>query len=136
MATTNAKSAKELVIEWCAGWPTIAADQFGRYFTDDARWINIPMPDQITVGPAAIAKMMAGFMRAFERVDIEVHHAAETDSGVVLVERTETFVFPGGTTFDLPVAAAFETRDGRIAEWRDYFDMKQFTSQLPAPDGT
>jgi limonene-1,2-epoxide hydrolase len=25
----------------------------------------------------------------------------------------------------------FELKDGRIAAWRDYFDMQQFTSQLP-----
>jgi limonene-1,2-epoxide hydrolase len=26
---------------------------------------------------------------------------------------------------------AFVLRDGGIAEWRDYFDMNQFQSQLP-----
>jgi limonene-1,2-epoxide hydrolase len=26
---------------------------------------------------------------------------------------------------------AFTLRDGRIAEWRDYFDMKPFRDQIP-----
>src|SRR5437870_3935083 len=122
----------QLVVEWCGRWPGISPEDAAAYFTADARYVNVPIPGQVTVGPEAIAKMLAGFMPAFERVDIEVHHAAESDTGVVLVERTETFVVRGGTTFDLPVAAVFEMRDGRISAWRDYFDMAQFTSQMPA----
>jgi limonene-1,2-epoxide hydrolase len=30
----------------------------------------------------------------------------------------------------LPVAGVFEVRDGKIAAWRDYFDLATFTKQL------
>jgi limonene-1,2-epoxide hydrolase len=30
---------------------------------------------------------------------------------------------------------SFELRDGQLIAWRDYFDMQQFTKQLPAAGG-
>jgi limonene-1,2-epoxide hydrolase len=32
---------------------------------------------------------------------------------------------------DLPVMGTFEIRDGKIAAWRDYFDMAMFLNQMP-----
>lgn len=58
-----------------------------------------------------------------------MHHLAETPDGVVLTERTDRFLVRG-KWIELPVMGAFRVRDGRIAEWRDYFDMKQFQDQL------
>jgi limonene-1,2-epoxide hydrolase len=55
---------------------------------------------------------------------------AETPGGVVLTERTDRFRVRG-KWIELPVMGAFALRGGQIAEWRDYFDMKQFQDQLP-----
>jgi limonene-1,2-epoxide hydrolase len=55
------------------------------------------------------------------------HIAASGD--VVLTERVDVFVSPG-KRIELPVMGTFELRDGRIAAWRDYFDLQQFMSGL------
>jgi limonene-1,2-epoxide hydrolase len=125
-------SVLELVTTWCTKWPGMPADEVAEYFAPKAEWVNMPTPDRSTVGPEAIAAGLEGFLARVASVDIEVHHAAASADGVVLVERTETFVFPGGESFKMPVAAVFETADGRITAWRDYFDMAQFTSKMPA----
>jgi limonene-1,2-epoxide hydrolase len=57
-----------------------------------------------------------------------VHHIV-ADGPVVLTERTDVFVLPN-VTIELPVMGTFEVRDGKIAAWRDYFDLNQFMSQL------
>ena len=36
----------------------------------------------------------------------------------------------GDRSIELPVMGTFEVVDGRIAAWRDYFDLNQFMSQL------
>ena len=41
----------------------------------------------------------------------------------------DVFRMPG-TTIELPVMGTFEVRDGKIAAWRDYFDLNQFMSQM------
>ena len=80
-------------------------------------------------GTAAIHGVIQGFLGMATQVDWIVHHLAETRDGVVLTERTDRFLIRG-KWIEVPVMGAFSLREGRIAEWRDYFDMKQFQSQL------
>ena len=42
-------------------------------------------------------------------------------------ERIDTVSPPGKARYDLPVAGAFEIKNGKIVAWRDYFCMRQFT---------
>ena len=48
----------------------------------------------------------------------------------MLTERLDRFEI-GGKWIELPVMGSFDLRDGKIENWRDYFDMKQFTDQMP-----
>ena len=97
------------------------------FFTDDAVYHNVPV--QPVQGTAAIRAVLQSFMGMATEVDWVVHHLAETPDGVVLTERTDRFLVRG-KWLELPVMGCFALRDGRIAEWRDYFDMKQFQDQL------
>jgi limonene-1,2-epoxide hydrolase len=48
---------------------------------------------------------------------------------VVLTERVDAFITPT-LTIELPVMGTFEIVDGKIAAWRDYFDLNMYMSQL------
>jgi limonene-1,2-epoxide hydrolase len=98
------------------------------FFTEDAVYHNIPV--QPVKGTVAIRGMIQGFLGMATQVDWVIHQLAETQDGVVLTERTDRFLIRGKWV-ELPVMGAFGLREGRISEWRDYFDMKQFQSQLP-----
>jgi limonene-1,2-epoxide hydrolase len=98
------------------------------YFTDDAVYHNIPIAP--VSGRDAIRATIEGFTAGTERIEFRVR-AIAADGPTVLTERVDVFVLPGGT-IELPVMGVFEIRDGRIAAWRDYFDLNQFTSQLPS----
>jgi limonene-1,2-epoxide hydrolase len=107
------------------------ANDLGRvmaFFSEDAVYHNIPVAP--VKGTAAIRAVIQGFMGMASKVDWIVHQLAETAVGVVLTERTDRFLIKDKWV-ELPVMGAFELKDGRIAAWRDYFDMKQFQSQLP-----
>ena len=47
---------------------------------------------------------------------------------IVFTERVDRFQM-GDKKVELPVAGVFEVRDGKIAAWRDYFDMPTWTRQ-------
>jgi limonene-1,2-epoxide hydrolase len=98
------------------------------FFRDDAVYHNIPVAP--VTGTAAIRAVIQGFLGMASKVDWVVHQLAETSEGVVLTERTDRFLIRE-KWLELPVMGSFELKDGRIAAWRDYFDMKQFQSQLP-----
>ena len=59
-----------------------------------------------------------------------VRIAAAGDS--VLTERVDRFWY-GERKIEIPVMGTFDIRDGKIAAWRDYFDLAQFLRQMPAP---
>ena len=48
---------------------------------------------------------------------------------VVTTERIDAFTL-NGKLGEFPVMGIFEIRDGKIAAWRDYFDMAQVTAFL------
>ncbi|MDP1670610.1 MAG: limonene-1,2-epoxide hydrolase family protein, partial [Alphaproteobacteria bacterium] len=58
-------------------------------------------------------------------------HIAEASGGVVMTERTDKFLM-NGQWLELPVMGVFEIKDGKIAKWRDYFDLGQFQTQVAA----
>jgi limonene-1,2-epoxide hydrolase len=98
------------------------------FFSDDAVYHNIPV--EPVKGPEAIRAVLQGFMGMASKVDWVLHDIAESPTGRVLTERLDRFQM-GEKWVELPVMGIFEVQNGKISAWRDYFDMKQFQSQLP-----
>jgi limonene-1,2-epoxide hydrolase len=122
----------ELVRRFCDEWSGGDLDAIVAYFTDDAVYHNIPI-DPVT-GKDAIKATIAGFTGGVDKIEFRVHHivadgSAGKERTVVLTERTDVFV-TSDKSIELPVMGTFEVAGGKIAAWRDYFDMNQFMSQL------
>ena len=117
-----------LVRRFIETWKTRDLERILTFFSDDCVYHNIPV--EPVKGPAAIRSVLQSFASMATAIEWELHQIAETESGVVLTERTDKFEI-GGRWLALPVMGAFEIRDGKICAWRDYFDMAQFTKQLP-----
>jgi limonene-1,2-epoxide hydrolase len=118
-------SPDEVVTEFCKKWLTADPDELAGYFTEDAVYHNIPMaPVQ---GREAIKEFIAGFTAGFDGIDFQVHRQV-SDGNVVMNERTDIMRRKDGGEIPLPVTGVFEVIDGRIAAWRDYFDLATVTS--------
>jgi len=120
------ESPLELVRKFCDAWGEGDLDAIVAYFTDDAVYHNIPI-DPVS-GRDAIKATIAGFTAGVEKIEFRVHHIV-AEGNVVLTERTDVFV-TADKQIELPVMGTFEVSGGKIAAWRDYFDMNQFMSQL------
>jgi limonene-1,2-epoxide hydrolase len=118
---------EETVREFIAAFNANDLARIMAFFAEDAVYHNIPV--QPVQGTAAIRAVLQGFLGMASEVDWIVRHLGETPDGVVLTERTDRFLVRG-KWIELPVMGAFALRDGKIVEWRDYFDMKQFQDQL------
>lgn len=106
--------------------PTPDPEKVAGYFTDDAVYHNIPM-DPIH-GREGIQKAVAGWKAMMLCNGWEIVHQVATGN-VVMNERIDRFKV-NGKDVALPVVGVFELRDGKIAAWRDYFDMAQFQRQF------
>lgn len=60
----------------------------------------------------------------------EIRHIV-ADGEVVTVERVDHFRV-GKVHVSVPCMGIFELHEGKIAAWRDYWDLKQFERQLEA----
>jgi limonene-1,2-epoxide hydrolase len=118
----------DVVRDFCDVWAKGDLDAIVDYFTDDAVYHNIPVAP--VTGKDAIRATIAGFTAGVDRVEFRVRNIV-ADGNVVLTERVDAFVTPT-VTIELPVMGTFELAGAKIAAWRDYFDLNQFMSQLPA----
>ena len=108
-----------VVREFCAAWARRDIDELLSYFTDDAVYHNMPMAP--VSGKDGIREILNLFVPPADTIEFELLHVAARGH-VVFTERVDRFTM-GGKKVDLPVAGVFEVRGGRIAAWRDYFDL-------------
>ncbi len=118
----------EVVRRFCAAWADGDLDAIVGAFTDDAVYHNMPLDP--VVGPEAIRTFIEGFIGRVDSVEFQIRNIVGSGD-VVLTERVDVFVAPG-KRIELPVMGTFELRDGRIAAWRDYFDLQSFMAAFSA----
>ena len=95
--------------------------------TEDALYENVPMSP--LKGHDEIKAMLEGFLGSAKNVEWEVLHQVE-QGDVVMNERVDRFEMSDGKSIAIRVAGVFEIRDGKVAVWRDYFDLAEFTNQM------
>ena len=95
-----------------------------KYIAPGCVYQNMPFPP--VTGPEGVDEVLSGFFEIVGPVHIETLKQIGVGN-YVSNERIDTFDPPGGKKFGLPVAGFFIVEDGLIAEWRDYFCMKQFS---------
>ena len=118
-------NAEQVVREFCAAWASMDQERILDAFTDDAIYHNMPMaPAQ---GKDAIKGLLGFILGPASSAKFDIKHIV-ADGDVVLTERVDTFQM-GGKTVALEVMGTFEVRGGKIAAWRDYFDMASWTRQ-------
>jgi limonene-1,2-epoxide hydrolase len=118
--------AERLVRDFCDALDGSGAEKLRPFFTDDVVYHNIPLDP--VVGIDATLAFIDAFFGICESLTIETLHLA-VRGNVVLTERIDTFLV-GDRSAPLPVMGTFELRDGKIAAWRDYFDLGQITAML------
>lgn len=107
----------------CEAWNRMDLEEFHQLFDAQVDYRNIPVPDDRHIGPDAVHAVLAAFLETWDAT-LRVDNIAASDNAV-LTERTENFTHRAGTKpgFELPVMGVFEFRDGKIAAWRDYFEL-------------
>ena len=75
-----------------------------------------------------IQDFIQGFAASWTKTDWEILNLAESGNVVIAerVDRTQA----GDKSVDLPCTGVFEIRDGKIACWRDYFDIGTYARAM------
>jgi limonene-1,2-epoxide hydrolase len=122
-----AESSSEIVERFCQAWKHHDLDRIMAFFSEDAEYQNVPMGPGAK-GKAAIQGVINTFWPLAKSIEFKVLRTA-ANGGTVMNERVDIFDM-GGKKIELPVAGVFEVREGKIALWRDYFDLAMWTKQM------
>ena len=113
-----------LIERFVAAWNRLDMDEIESMLTTDIFYHNVPM--EPSHGIDQFRETIAQF--PMENADWTIHAIAE-NGNKVLTERTDRFTM-GGKPLTIRVMGIFEIEDGKIAQWRDYFDLAEMTQQL------
>lgn len=114
---------ESVIRRFIADWSSLDADRLVEYFTDDGVYHN--MPSQPVAGRAKLRRFIGAFLAGWERTDWQILNLVGRGD-IVIAERLDRTVV-AGKPVDLPCCGVFELRGGKIAVWRDYFDLATYT---------
>lgn len=118
----------EIVTAFIAEWPQ--PDTFKtcvhRWFAADCAYENVGLSK--TTGPDEAVAFFAAMAAQMDLATIGVDMLGLVANGdTVMTERIDYLKNSAGATlFTIPLMGVFKIRDGKIAEWRDYFDVTPF----------
>jgi len=115
-----------VVREFCAAWSSRDVDAILAWFAADAVYHNMPIAP--VRGHPEIRSVLEMFVPPASKIEFEIL-ALASRGDVVFTERVDRFTV-AGKEIALPVVGVFEVRGGKIAAWRDYFDMTSYQRQL------
>lgn len=116
----------DVVREFIHVWSELDTDKLVSYFTPDGIYHNMPMGP--VAGQENLAKFIGEFLKAWTATDWELLNLVESGD-IVIAERIDKTQV-GDKRVDLPCCGVFEMRDGKIAVWRDYFDMQTYVKAM------
>ncbi|MEO5319978.1 limonene-1,2-epoxide hydrolase family protein [Arthrobacter sp. CC3] len=117
---------ERLVLEFFEHWEERDIEAIVGYFAADGSYIDMPLPPRR--GTDAIRAYLTEIFGAFT---VKIETLAMASRGeTVFTERIDYLIRDGHPTVDLPVTGVMEIRDGKIAAWRDYLDLKTVEAGL------
>ena len=119
-------SNTKLIEDFCTAWSRLDPVELAAYFSEDGIYHN--MPAEPVQGREAIEQFIRGFAASWTQTDWEIRTLAEVGE-VVIAERVDRTRM-GEKSIDLPCTGVFEIHDGKIACWRDYFDLATYTRAM------
>lgn len=115
--------ARQMIAAWkAADWLRVS-DLFAE------RGVLRSMMIEPVVGRAAIYERVSALGKgAPAGVNLDVAHMGVID-GLVFLERTDRFVY-NGKPGAVPVVGVLDIRDGKVQEWREYYDRASLLRAL------
>jgi len=117
-----------IVLAFCKAGEDRQLETQMSYIAPDSTYRNMPDVPMFT-GDKQIRALLKSYLDMSEKTEINVLRIAEAGDGVVLTERVDRF-WTKGKWIDCPVMGAAVVKNGKIMEWRDYYDNLLIAAQM------
>jgi limonene-1,2-epoxide hydrolase len=117
---------ERVVRNFISAWSNLDVAELVSYFTEDGVYHNMML--EPVSGHENLTAFIGGFLSNWSETDWEITNVLSEGDTVVTERIDRTRI--GDKRVDLPCAGIFEMRGGKIAVWRDYFDLATYTSAV------
>lgn len=121
MTKANADNV-DTIRAFLEAWSRLDPEELAGYFLEDGTYHN--MPAGPVTGRDNVKEFIAGFTATWTATEWELVNIVGAGD-VVIAERVDRTQTSAGDV-DLPCVGVFEMSEGRIREWRDYFDLDTY----------
>ncbi|MBY4212498.1 nuclear transport factor 2 family protein [Rhodococcus fascians] len=122
---------EKTILEFMSALASNDAAKLIKYFAEETMYQNMPLP--AAYGREAVEQTLAGLFTVMSIDAVETFHIGSSN-GLVYTERVDVLrALPTGKSFSLPVLGVFQMVEGKIAAWRDYFDLREFEEAVDMP---
>lgn len=111
-----------VISDFIEAWSRLDADELASYFAEDGVYYNMPIAP--VEGRENVRDFIQGFIANWTQTQWDVLNIVGQGDTVIAERMDRTKV--GEVDVNLPCCGVFEMRDGKIAVWRDYFDMATY----------
>jgi len=115
-----------IIRDFIGAWSRLDVEEIVGYFAEDGVYHN--MPTAPVPGHEKLKQFVGGFIASWTQTDWDIL-TIMGEGNIVIAERLDRTKV-GDIAIDLPCCGVFEMKDGKIAVWRDYFDMATYTGAL------
>ena len=123
MSTAN----EQVVVDFFKAFDQLDLERALSYLTEDC--LHDDKPVGLHEGKAAIREFFVPQMEQIVSFRAELKDTVSVGD-MVMNERVDWLELKGGKKASIAVMAAFEIKGGKIAVWRDYYDVASFQKQI------
>lgn len=102
-------------------WEERRTDEIVAFFAEEASYVDMPLPPR-----NGISAIRAYIDQIFSAFDFRIETLRIASQGAFVFTERLDHINPVGDTaapFPLPIVGVMRMEGGKIAEWRDYFDV-------------
>ncbi len=122
---------KDLTTRCALEWYVLTPQMAREWFTEDAIYENRCDKGPTVQGPDEIYAILDAYRDMCDHFEGKLLNIVE-EGDIVLLEREELTFLKDGSSVMVPVMDSFLMRDGKIAVWREYWDLAILTNHLLA----
>jgi len=131
----HAEDRSPLVVahEMINAWNARDVDAIAELFAEDGRFYSMGAPSTLRDGRETIRDAWGELLAGVSEIELQLRHIAVSGNAVFL-ERLDVFTYKGREG-RVPVACVLEIRDGKVQEWREYYDHASLLREMGVAGG-
>ena len=109
-------------------WNARDVDAIADLFAEDGRFLSMTAPPAVKEGREVIREEWGALLAGVSEIELQLRNITVTGNSV-FIERLDAFTYKGKTG-RVPVACVLDIENGKVTEWREYYDRASLLSEM------